>query len=120
MEISRRNFLKSARSRSLRSRFFLESLRSRARRGPEPAAREGNRRSAKSLKFCLNADKPSKNCAVRKAKDKKDQYCSTCQLFQRIDGEGKKGTGKCMIMPANSVTASSWCQSWVQNPAIKA
>jgi hypothetical protein len=73
---------------------------------------------AKSLKYCSNADKPSKNCAARKAKDKKDQYCYNCQLFQKQDGEKKLAKGKCMIMP-NRVPGNGWCQSWVQNPAVK-
>ena len=73
----------------------------------------------KTLKYCANADKPSPNCAARKSKDKKNQYCYNCQLFTRLDGDKKTGHGKCMIMPKNSVNAASWCMSWVQNPAIK-
>lgn len=74
---------------------------------------------AKSLKYCPNADKPSKNCAARKAKEKKDQYCYNCQLYQNPVGEKKAGKGKCMIMPKNRVEGAGWCQSWVQNPAVK-
>ena len=73
----------------------------------------------KTLKYCSNADKPSANCAARKAKDKKNQYCYNCQLFTRLDGEKKAGHGKCMIMPKNRVNGGSWCMSWVQNPAVK-
>jgi hypothetical protein len=73
----------------------------------------------KTLKFCPNADKPSANCADRKAKDKKKQYCYNCQLFNRIDGDKKTGHGKCLIMPKNRVNGGSWCMSWVQNPALK-
>lgn len=74
---------------------------------------------AKSLKYCADGDKPSKNCAARGAKDKKDQYCYNCQLFTKGSGEGKTAHGKCMIMPKNSVRGNAWCQSWVKNPAIK-
>ena len=73
----------------------------------------------KTLKYCANADKPSKNCAARKAKDKSKQYCYNCQLFTRLEGDKKAGKGKCMIMPKNNVNAGSWCMSWVQNPAVK-
>jgi len=73
----------------------------------------------KTLKYCANADKPSANCAARKAKDKKNQYCYNCQLFNRIDGEKKSGHGKCLIMAKNRVNGGSWCMSWVQNPALK-
>jgi len=73
----------------------------------------------KSLKYTPNADKPVPASAARKAKDKKNQYCYNCQLFTRIEGEKKKGTGKCMIMPKNKVNGGSWCMSWVQNPTVK-
>lgn len=83
-----------------------------------PLAKE-TEEPAKSLKYCANADKPSKNCAARKAKDKSNQYCYNCQLFTKSSGEGKTAAGKCMIMPKNSVPGGAWCQSWVQNPAVK-
>lgn len=82
-----------------------------------PLAKE-TEEPAKSLKFCPNADQPSKNCAARKAKDKKDQYCYNCQLYSQPTGDKKAGKGKCMIMPKNSVPGSAWCQSWVKNPAV--
>jgi hypothetical protein len=75
--------------------------------------------SAKTQKFCVSADTPTKNCAARKLKDKKNQYCYNCQLFTRTDGDGKKGSGKCMILPKYRVTAASWCMSWIENPASK-
>ena len=73
----------------------------------------------KTLKFCLNADKPTKNCEMRKAKDKSKQYCYNCQLYTKTTGDKKKGSGKCMILPKNKVNGDSWCMSWVQNPAVK-
>ncbi len=72
----------------------------------------------KTLKFVAKADKAPKG-SPRKDKDKAQQYCYNCQLFQRQAGEGKKGEGKCMIMTKCRVSAESWCMSWVQNPAIK-
>lgn len=73
---------------------------------------------AKSLKYCADADKPSKNCEARKDKAKASQYCYNCQLFTKGSGDGKGATGKCMIMPKNSVPGKAWCQSWVKNPAV--
>jgi hypothetical protein len=84
-----------------------------------PMAKE-TEEPAKSLKFCANADKPSKNCEARKAKEKKDQYCYNCQLFQQPVGEKKAAVGKCLIIPKKTVPGAGWCQSWVKNPAIKA
>jgi hypothetical protein len=73
---------------------------------------------AKTLKFCENAEKPAK-CEIRKDKAKKDQFCMNCQLFQRLSGDGKKGDGKCLVMVGKKGHANAWCNSWVQNPAIK-
>lgn len=72
---------------------------------------------AKSLGYCPNADKPTKQCADRKAKDKKDNYCHNCQLYTKISGEGKTEIGKCMLMPKNSVPGVAWCKSWVKKPS---
>lgn len=73
----------------------------------------------KALKFCSNADKPTKLCEPRKAKDKAKQYCYNCQLYTKTEGDKKAGKGKCMIMPKNLVPGQGWCMSWVQNPAVK-
>lgn len=83
-----------------------------------PLAKETDE-PAKSLKYCANADKPSKNCEPRKAKDKKDQFCYNCQLYTKLEGEKKASKGKCMIMPKNRVLGGGWCQSWVKNPAVQ-
>jgi hypothetical protein len=119
MNSSRRSFLKTA-ALALASVPVLGRLGvpAFAADADMPLAKEGVD-PAKALKFCINADKPNKHCEPRKAKDRKSQYCYNCQLFTRIDGDKKKGTGKCMIMPKNRVTAQSWCMSWVQNPALK-
>lgn len=121
MSISRRNFIKysagilaaipfSAKVFSAGSAIAADADLPLAKETEEPA---------KSLKYCPNADKPSKNCEARKAKEKKDQYCYNCQLFQNPVGDKKASKGKCMIMPKNRVEGSAWCQSWVQNPAVK-
>lgn len=67
---------------------------------------------AKSLKFCLNADKPSAACPDRKKPEKKDQHCSNCQLFTKTSADGK--VGKCMLMTKNTVPGHGWCNSWVK------
>ena len=72
--------------------------------------------TAKSLSFCLDADKPTAQCAVRKSKDKKDQYCRGCQLYTKVKGEGKKELGKCLVMSTGLVPANGWCNSWVKRP----
>ena len=120
MNSSRRSFLKTA-ALALAAVPFLGRLgvsTASAADADLSPAKEGED-PAKALKYCSNADKPSKNCDARKAKDKKNQYCYNCQLFTRLDGEKKKGSGKCMIMPKNKVNAQAWCMSWVQNPAVK-
>ena len=120
MSISRRSFLlvgvAALASASAISR--LGSLGEAYAAGAELPLPKETDEPAKSLKYCANGDKPSKNCAGRSAKDKKDQYCYNCQLFTKASGEGKSAKGKCMIMPKNSVGGSAWCQSWVKNPAI--
>jgi len=118
MNSSRRTFLKSA-------ALALATLPVLGRFAPAfaadadlPLAKE-TEDPAKTLKYCANADKPSKSCVARKSKDKAKQYCYNCQLFTRLEGDKKAGHGKCMIMPKNRVNGGSWCQSWVQNPAMK-
>jgi len=118
MNFSRRSFLKSgALAVATFAAFSRFTSLARAADTSLPLAKE-TEEPAKSLKFCPNADKPSKNCAARKAKDKKDQYCYNCQLFTRLNGDKKDGAGKCMVIPGKSVSAISWCQSWVKNPAM--
>lgn len=73
----------------------------------------------KALKYCSNADKPTKLCDARKAKDKAKQYCYNCQLFTKGEGDKKTASGKCMIIPKNRVHGGAWCMSWVQNPSVK-
>lgn len=120
MSISRRSFLKYsagiAAAVPLVSK-FLTLGNAFAADADLPMAKE-TEEPAKSLKYCPNADKPSKNCATRKAKEKKDQYCYNCQLYQNPVGEKKASKGKCMIMPKNKVEGGAWCQSWVKNPAV--
>lgn len=120
MSISRRSFLKysAAMLAAIPLVAKLAPLGSANAAGTElPLANEAVE-PAKSLKYCADGDKPSKNCAARKAKDKKDQYCYNCQLFTKTAGEKKAATGKCMILPKNSVPGQAWCQSWVKNPAV--
>ena len=120
MNESRRSFLKLA-AVTLASIPFagklLQSSPALAADADLPMASE-KEEPAKSLKFCSNADKPSKNCAVRKDKAKDGQYCYSCQLFQKISGEGKKANGKCLVMVKNRVPGNGWCNSWVKNPAV--
>ncbi len=120
MNSSRRSFLKitalTLASLPLAGR-LLPSGSAKAADTDLPMAKE-TEEPAKTLKFCANADKPSKNCAARKAKDKKDQYCYNCQLFTKQEGDQKAAKGKCMIMPKNRVSGNSWCQSWVKNPTV--
>ncbi|MCO5143038.1 MAG: high-potential iron-sulfur protein [Oligoflexia bacterium] len=117
ININRRSFLKSssiavaglAVSQSIFSKFSFAETKEL------PLAKESDA-VAKQLKYCEDADKPSKNCETRKAKDKKDQYCHGCQLYTKTAGEGKTEKGKCMIMPANLVAGKGWCMSWVKKP----
>lgn len=117
MNSSRRNFLKIT-GITLATLPLTSSLLkgTAAQAADAPLAKESDAQP-KSLGYCTNADKPSKQCADRKAKDKKDQYCRNCQLYTKLSGEGKSEVGKCMLMPANSVAAAAWCKSWVKKPA---
>lgn len=85
---------------------------------PLPLIKDGED-PGKALKYCSNADKPTKLCDARKAKEKAKHYCYNCQLYTKVDGDKKAGTGKCMIMPKHRVQGGGWCMSWVQNPAVK-
>jgi hypothetical protein len=114
METNRRNFLKLS-GAALASIPFLSFPHSAQANTALVPAKESDA-MPKSLKYCLDADKPSKQCDVRKAKDKKDQYCRNCQLYTKLSGEGKAEIGKCMLMPKNSVPAQAWCMSWVKKP----
>jgi hypothetical protein len=119
MNSSRRNFLKMGTvalvSTTVLSSLFKTQPAHSADAPALPLAKESDA-MAKSLGFCPNADKPSKQCADRKAKEKKDQYCHSCQLYTKLSGEGKTEVGKCMLMVKNSVPANGWCKSWVQKP----
>ncbi len=116
MHSSRRSFLKTALC-SLAALPFLGQFPAFAADADLPMAKE-TEDPAKALKYTANADQAPKG-SPRKNKDKAKQYCYNCQLFTRLDGTGKTGKGKCMIMPKNRVNANAWCMSWVQNPAIK-
>lgn len=120
MNFSRRSFLKSAALTLAAIPFAGKLLHGGAAYAADadlPVAKE-TEEPAKSLKFCQNADKPSKNCAVRKGKDKAGQYCYNCQLFQKFEGETKAAKGKCLVMPGKRVPGVGWCNSWVKNPAV--
>lgn len=118
MKFSRRNFLKvgglSLLTAPLAST-MLSGLSTTAEAADLPMVKETDA-MAKSLKYCPNGDKPTKQCADRKAKEKKDQYCYNCQLYTKISGEKDKEIGKCMLMPKNSVAGMGWCMSWVKKP----
>lgn len=73
--------------------------------------------TAKALSFCLDANKPTAQCALRKGKDKKDQYCRGCQLYTKVKGEGKAEMGKCVVLAKGLVPGDGWCNSWVQRPS---
>jgi len=114
MAVSRRSFIKLI-SLTLASLPLLDRLS--FAEGELPLLKDGEE-PGKSLKFCSNADKPTKLCVQRKSKDKAKQYCYNCQLFTKTEGEKKASKGKCMIMPKNRVDGGAWCMSWVQNPAV--
>jgi hypothetical protein len=118
MNFNRRNFMKLGGISLLAVPFagsLLSGVSSKAEAADLPMTKETDA-MAKSLKYCDNANKPSKNCADRKAKEKKDQFCHNCQLYTKISGEKEKEIGKCMLMPKSSVAGQGWCMSWVKKP----
>jgi len=121
MSISRRSFLKY----SVGTLVAVPLMAQLSPWGPAYAADAGlplikdGEEPGKALKYCSNADKPTKLCEARKAKDKAKQYCYNCQLYTKTDGEKKTGSGKCMIIPKKRVHGAAWCISWVQHPAVK-
>ncbi len=120
MAVSRRSFLKSAlvSLAALPVLGRLASVQSFAADADLPMLKDGEE-PGKALKYCSNADKPTKLCDARKAKDKSKQYCYNCQLFTKLDGDKKAAKGKCMLMAKNRISGAGWCMSWVQNPAVK-
>ncbi|MGZ3711043.1 MAG: hypothetical protein ACXVBE_04770, partial [Bdellovibrionota bacterium] len=97
MSFSRRSFLKYGVAALASTAYALRvgsPFSSTAFAADLPLAKE-TVEPAKSLKFCADADKPSQNCAARKAAEKKDQFCYNCQLFTKSSGEKKTATGKC-------------------------
>ncbi len=119
MNFSRRKFLKTGGVSLLAIPFagsFLTKLSPVAEAADLPLVKDSDA-MAKSLKYCPNGDKPTKQCSDRKAKEKKDQYCNNCQLYTKISGEKDKEIGKCMLMPKNSVHGAGWCMSWVKKPS---
>jgi len=119
MSITRRSFLKF----SIGTAVAVPLMAKFSPWGPAYAAdlpliKDGEE-PGKALKYCSNADKPTKLCDARKAKEKASQYCYNCQLYTKGEGEKKASKGKCMIMPKHRVAGGAWCMSWVQNPAVK-
>jgi hypothetical protein len=112
MHFNRRSFLKYF-GLGIVSVPFLGKIPSVAFAADLPLAKETDP-TAKSLKFCLNADKPSKACPDRAKAEHKDQYCNGCQLFTKISGDGKTAVGKCMLMTKNTVPGNGWCSSFVK------
>jgi hypothetical protein len=118
MAVSRRSFLKTT-LLSLAALPVLGRLPSLSAYAEELKMLKDGEEPGKALKFCSNADKPTKLCEPRKAKDKAKQYCYNCQLYTKTEGDKKAGKGKCMIMPKNLVAGQGWCMSWVQSPTVK-
>lgn len=121
MALNRRHFLKTT-LLSLAALPFLGrfgSMGGDAFAAAELPLLKDGEEPGKALKYCSNADKPTKLCEPRKAKDKAKQYCYNCQLYTKTEGDKKAGKGKCMIMPKNRVEGGAWCMSWVQNPSVK-
>ncbi|MCO5143595.1 MAG: high-potential iron-sulfur protein [Oligoflexia bacterium] len=118
MKLNRRDFIKwttiSAVAIPLAHQLGGNSFSARAADGL-PLIKEDDP-MAKNLKYCENADKPTKQCADRKKKERNSQYCNNCQLYTKVSGANDNETGKCMIMPKNSVKGKAWCMSWVKKP----
>jgi hypothetical protein len=116
MKLNRRTFLKAS-GMAVAALPFARGLLlpQEAQATGLPEAKETDA-MAKSLKYCPNADKPSKNCPDRKKPEKKDQYCHNCQLYTKLSGAGKDELGKCLLLPKNSVRGAGWCISWVKRP----
>ncbi|MGE3262362.1 MAG: high-potential iron-sulfur protein [Bacteriovoracia bacterium] len=112
MHFNRRSFLKYL-GLGIASVPLLGKIPSVAFAADLPMAKETDP-MPKSLKFCLDADKPSKSCPDRKKAEKKDEYCHNCQLFTKTSGDGKAAIGKCMLMTKNTVPGHGWCSSWVK------
>ena len=112
MQTNRRNFLKLS-GVALASIPLMNGLFQNTARAADalPLVKDSDP-MPKSLKYCSDANKPTKQCADRKAKDKKDQFCNNCQLYTKVSGEGKTEVGKCLLMTKNTVPAAAWCQSW--------
>lgn len=112
MHFNRRSFLKYL-GLGIVSVPLLGKLPAIAEAADLPMAKETDAQ-AKSLKFCSNADKPSKACVDRKKPEHKDQYCNGCQLFTKISGDGKTAVGKCLLMTKYTVPGNGWCSSFVK------
>lgn len=116
MNESRRNFLKVGGIALAAFAVMPKFLSSTPAHAEDlPLAKESDA-MPKSLGYCPDANKPTKQCADRKAKEKKDQFCHNCQLYTKSSGDGAKEIGKCMLMPKNTVPGNGWCKSWVKKP----
>jgi hypothetical protein len=47
------------------------------------------------------------------------QFCRTCMFFQAADPK-TAAAAPCQLFPGKQVSAKGWCNSWAQNPKLKA
>ncbi len=118
--MNRRSFLKasvtSIAALPLAAGFFSAlSKVARAADADLPAIKEADAQ-AKAFNYCIDAKKAEKAkspaCPARKGKEHAGEFCSGCQLYTKVKGEGKAEMGKCLVIPGVLVYGGGWCNSY--------
>ena len=124
---NRRNFLKKA-AMGLALGVAAESISRVAKAQTGAAAPAGKKLEmvkpsdsmAQALGYVEDANKAdTKKFPKRATPEGKKQFCNNCQFFQG-GNDPKVAAAPCTIFSGKGVKGSGWCNSWVQNPNVKA
>ncbi len=79
--------------------------------------------AAKALGYHASAKKvDTKKFPKRAGPEGAKQFCWTCALYQASDAKNPKAdaTAVCALLAGKKVNGTGWCNSWAQNPNVKA
>ena len=76
---------------------------------------------AQSLGYIADAKKVDvKKWPKRAGADGAKQFCRSCQFFQAVGDPLKAKSAPCTIFQNKGVEGAGWCNTWTQNPKVKA
>ncbi len=116
---ARRNFLKLS-SLGLLGAAIL-STRNAWADTPKQVPLDPNDPQAKALGYAAEASKvDTKKWPKRVGAEGAKQFCYSCQFYQASGDPKASKSARCTIFAGKIVNANAWCNTWTQNPKVKA